>query len=186
MFVPLSNPPGHAQVDFGEADIVLSGKIERAHFFAMDLPHSDAALVMAFPAETSEAFAEGHNQAFAHFEAVPQSIVYDNPKLAVAKILGDGARRRTQAFTELVSHYLFCERFGRPGKGNDKGKVEGLVKNGRRRFLTPVPVAGRFWGLNGKLEADCLSELDRCAGRRAETIGARLEADLAAFRALPS
>jgi transposase len=56
----------------------------------MDLPHSDAAFVMAFPAETSEAFAEGHNQAFAHFGAVPQSIVYDNTKLAVAKILGDG------------------------------------------------------------------------------------------------
>ena len=27
-----------------------------------------------------------------------------------------------------VSHYLFEDRFGRPGKGNDKGKVEGLVE----------------------------------------------------------
>ena len=24
-------------------------------------------------------------------------------------------------------HYLFAKKFGRPGKGNDKGKVEGLV-----------------------------------------------------------
>jgi transposase len=30
-------------------------------------------------------------------------------------------------FAELQSHYLFADRFGRPGKGNDKGKVEGLV-----------------------------------------------------------
>ena len=37
-------------------------------------------------------------------------------------------RVRTRAFTELQSHYLFADRFGRPGKGNDKGKVEGLVK----------------------------------------------------------
>ena len=26
-----------------------------------------------------------------------------------------------------MSRYLFEDRFGRPGKGNDKGKVEGLV-----------------------------------------------------------
>ncbi len=44
-----------------------------------------------------------------------------------------GARRaaapcqRTRVFTELQSHYLFEDRFGRPGKGNDKGKDEGPV-----------------------------------------------------------
>src|SRR2546423_11284208 len=32
---------------------------------------------------------------------------------------------------------LFQERFGRPGKGNDKGKVEALVKYSRANFLTP-------------------------------------------------
>ena len=54
----------------------------------------------------------------------PQSILYDNTRLAVARILGDGRRRRTQAFTDLQSHYLFDDRFSRPGKGNDKGKPE--------------------------------------------------------------
>jgi hypothetical protein len=29
--------------------------------------------------------------------------------------------------SELQSYYLFAEKFGRPAKGNDKGKVEGLV-----------------------------------------------------------
>ena len=53
--------------------------------------------------------------------------VYDNTKIAVARILGDGRRQRTRVFSELQSHYLFTDRFGRPGKGNDKGKVEGLV-----------------------------------------------------------
>jgi transposase len=50
---------------------------------------------------------------------VPLSILYDNTKLAVAKICGDGKRERTRAFSELISHYLFRDRFGRPGKGND-------------------------------------------------------------------
>ena len=57
--------------------------------------------------------------------SAPISILYDM-KIAVARILGDGKRQRTRAFTELVSHYLFQERFGRPGKGNGKGKVEAL------------------------------------------------------------
>jgi hypothetical protein len=56
---------------------------------------------------------------------------------AVARILGDGKRQRTRGFAELQSHYLFRDRFGRPGKGNDKGKVEGLVGYARRNFLVP-------------------------------------------------
>jgi len=52
---------------------------------------------------------------------VPHSILYDNLKLAVARILGDGRRLRTRVFSELQSYYLFTDRFGRPGKGNDKG-----------------------------------------------------------------
>ena len=43
----------------------------------------------------------------------------------MARILGDGRRKRTRVFSVLVSHYLFEDRFGRPGKGNDKGKVRG-------------------------------------------------------------
>ena len=50
-----------------------------------------------------------------------------NTKLAVAKIVKGGRRLRSKMFAELQSHYLFEDRFGRPGKGNDKGKVEGLV-----------------------------------------------------------
>ena len=82
---------------------------------------------------------EGHNHAFAYFGGVPRTILYDNTKIAVARILGDGTRLKTRAFTELQSHYLFAERFGRPGKGNDKGKVEGLVGYARRNFMVPLP-----------------------------------------------
>ena len=59
--------------------------------------------------------------------AVPQSMLYDNTKLAVARIPGDGKRKLTRVFSEVMSHYLFDTRFGRPGKGNDKRKVESLV-----------------------------------------------------------
>ena len=70
---------------------------------------------------------------------MPQSILYDNDKRLVARILPNGTRQRTQAFSGLQSHYLFEDRFGRPGKGNDKGKVEGVVGHARRNFMVPVP-----------------------------------------------
>src|SRR6202158_1280864 len=185
MFVPLVHPPGHAQADFGEAIGVIGGVERKIHFFAMDLPHSDAIFVVGYPAETTEAFCDGHVRAFAFFDGVPPSILYDNTKIAVARILGNGKRQRTRVFSELQSHYLFTDRFGRPGKGNDKGKVEGLVGYARRNFLVPVPQAGALAGLNWALVADCRRRRgDRLRGH-AETIGERLARDLACFHALP-
>jgi transposase len=56
---------------------------------------------LAFPAETTEAFLEGHIRAFDYFGGVPTCILYDNTRLAVARILGDGQRQKTRAFFEL-------------------------------------------------------------------------------------
>jgi transposase len=185
MFVPLVHPPGHAQVDFGECIGVIGGVRTTLHVFCFDLPQSDACFIKAYPAETTEAFLDGHVSAFTFFGGVPISILYDNLKIAVARILGDGKRQRTRAFTELVSHYLFQERFGRPGKGNDKGKVEALVKYSRANFLTPVPHAPSFEALNTALEERCRARQKECAGRQEPTIGERLVADQAVLRPLP-
>ena len=114
-FVPLHHPPGHAQVDFGEATVEVGGRREKVAFFCLILPHSNVWFVKAYPRETTEAFLDGHVSAFAFLGGVPRSILYDNTTLAVARILGDGTRRRTQAFAHLQSHYLFRDRFGRPG-----------------------------------------------------------------------
>ena len=97
MFVPLSHPPGHAQCDFGEAVAIVGGVERKVHYCVLDLPHSDGCFVKAYPAETTEAFLEGHVSAFAFLGGVPQSILYDNTKLAVARILGDGRRQRTRS-----------------------------------------------------------------------------------------
>ncbi len=161
--------------------MVIGGVERKAHCFVLDLPHSDGCFIKAYPAETTEAFLDGHVSAFAFLGGVPQSILYDNTKLAVAKILGDGRRKRTQSFSELQSHYLFEDRFGRPGKGNDKGKVEGLVGYMRRNFLVPIPSFESFEALNSLLERRCLARMDRKLRGHTETIGQRLERDLEAL-----
>jgi transposase len=185
MFVPLSHPPGHAQADFGEAVAVIGGVRQKIHFFCLDLPHSDACFVKAYPAERIEAFLDGHVAAFAFLGGVPRSILYDNTGLAVARILGGGERVRTRAFAELQSHYLFLDRFGRPGKGNDKGKVEGLVGYARRNFLVPIPAVPSLAVLNAHLERGCLERLDHRVRGHAESIGERLVRDLAALQPRP-
>lgn len=186
MFVPLTHPPGDAQADFGEATVVIGGVERKAHYLAIDLPQSDDSFVMAFPAETTEAFLEGHNHAFAYFGGVPRTILYDNTKLAVARILGDGTRRKTQAFSELQSHYLFAEKFGRPGKGNDKGKVEGLVGYARRNFMVPIPRCASWAELNAKLITQCSKRRERILRGHKETIGERFEKDRERLLPLPA
>jgi transposase len=186
MFVPLTHARGEAQADFGEALVVIAGVEQKAHYLAIDLPHSDDCFVAAFPAETTEAFLEGHVRAFAYLGGVPTRILYDNTKIAVAKILGGDQRQRTRSFSELQSYYLFADKFGRPAKGNDKGKVEGLVGYARRNFMVPIPRAGSWEELNARLEADCRKRRERRLRGHTETIGERFERDRAALLPLPA
>ena len=104
MFVPLSHPPSHAQADCGEALVVIGGVEQKAHFFAFDLPHSDACYIRAYPAANTETWLDGHVHAFAFFDAVPQSILYDNDKCLVARILPNKTRKRAQRFSAMLSH----------------------------------------------------------------------------------
>lgn len=186
MFVPLEHPPGDAQADFGEAMAVIGGVKRKAHYLVVDLPQSDDCFVIAFPAETTEAFLEGHNHAFAYFGGVPRTILYDNTKLAVARILGDGTRMKTRAFTELQSHYLFAEKFGRPGKGNDKGKVEGLVGYARRNFMVPIPRYATWEELNAHLLVQSQKRRERKLRGHQQTIGERFEKDQERLLPLPA
>ena len=100
-------------------------------------------------------------------------------------MLGDGTRQRTRVFSELQSHYLFDDRFGRPGKGNDKGKVEGLVGYARRNFFVPVPRFASWDALNLDLANKCRARRGRRLRRHTETFGERFARDRQALLPLP-
>jgi hypothetical protein len=55
---------------------------------------------------------------------------------------GDGTRDRTRVFTALLSHHQFADRFGRPGKGNDNGKVRIDRDRGMPRGTAPPTPPG--------------------------------------------
>ena len=186
VFMPLVHRAGHAQVDFGEADGYIAGKKVRFHYFCLDMPHSDACFVKAYPTEDTESFMDGHVAAFAFLGGVPPSILYDNTKIAVAKILGNSQHRRTKEFGELQSYYLFDDQFGRPAKGNDKGNVEGLVGYSRRHFMVPLPVVADFDELNATLLNGCVKRQRAMLRGQSETIAQRFVRDQAALMPLPA
>jgi len=74
VFVPLSHPPGEAQVDFGHALVNLNGKLGKVAFFVMSLPYSGAVFVMVFERECTQIFGEGHVRALEFFGGVPRRI----------------------------------------------------------------------------------------------------------------
>ncbi len=186
MFVPLHHAPGHAQADFGEALVLIGGVEQKAHYFAFSLPHSDACYIRAYPAATAEAWMDGHVHAFTFFGGVPQSILYDNDRCLVARILPDGTRKRATLFSGLLSHYVIEDRYGRPGKGNDKGSVEGLVGWARRNLMVPLPSFATWEAFNSWLEEQCRQRQADILRGHTQTIGERLQRDQEAMSALPA
>jgi transposase len=83
VFMPLSQRPGEAQVDFGHAVVKFNGILKKVVFFVMSMVHSDAMFVMAFARECTEAFLEAHVRAFDFFGCVPYRISYDNTRIAI-------------------------------------------------------------------------------------------------------
>jgi len=185
MFVPLHHAPGHGQADFGEALVLIGGVEQKAHFFAFDLPHSDACYIRAYRAATAEAWIDGHVHAFAFFGGLPLSILYDNDRCLVARILPDGTRKRAKLFNGFLSHYVIRDRYGRLGKGNDKGSVEGLVGWARRNLMVPLPSFASWEAFNGWLEEQCRKRQADILRGHTETIGERLQRDLEAMSELP-
>lgn len=185
-FVPLSHPPGEAQVDFGQAEVDLSGVRTKVHLFVMTLPFSDAIFFCAFPRECTESFQEGHKRAFEFFGGVPYRISYDNSKIAVIAI-GKGRKRTlTDGFLRLVSHYLFQEHFCLVRRPNEKGHVETLIKYGRHNFLVPVPKVEGIEALNAYLAQCCRKDLCRRIRGKEGAKKERLEAERESMLPLPA
>ena len=161
-FIPLDYEPGKlAQVDFGEAQVIIAHEQVTVQLFCLRLGFSKKPFVTALPTQAQEAFLEGHVRAFDFLGAVPHVLVYDNLKAAVKRILEGHNREEQAAFVAFRSHYLFESRFCTPRQGHEKGLVEGLVGYARRNWLVPIPEFGTWDELNAYLMGKCQAEGQR-------------------------
>ena len=122
-------PGEEAQVDFGTGAPVIgpSGKRQRVYVFRIVLSHSRKAYSEATFTQTTEDFFRCLENAFAHFGGVPQTLVIDNLKAAVA---------HPDWFDPVLTPKVqsFCQHYGtvilptKPYMPRHKGKVESGVK----------------------------------------------------------
>ena len=188
-FVPQAHPPGQtAEVDWGQAEIVLAGARSQVNFFVLRLSHSGAGLVQAFGHASQQAFLEGHVEAFAFLGGVPARVRYDNLSAAVKLTLKGRQRVLADRFVALRSHYLFESQFTLVGLqgAHEKGGVENEVGRFRRRHLVPVPKVATLAELNQQLRAACLEDLGRRIVGRSETVGEALARERPLLRPLPA
>ncbi len=160
VFVPLEAVPGKAaQADFGQAQVLVAGRFQRAFLFCLRAKYSRVPFVIAFPTEKLEALLAGHVAAFEFFGGCFREIWYDNPKTAVVRILAGHERDEHEDFSRLRAHYLYDSSFCTPGEAHEKGSVENLVGYARRNTLVPHdrPFAS-FEELNQHLRAWCERE----------------------------
>ena len=161
-YIPLEFDPGSdAQVDWGEAEVEIAGKMVMVQLFIMRLNYSRARFVMAFPFQKQEAFFEGHIQAYHFFGGVPQRQTYDNLKTAVFKILEGRNRQEQVVYKTFRSYYLFESHYCTPAQGHEKGGVESDVGYAQRNFMTPILKVASYEELNAVLQKACLENVQR-------------------------
>jgi transposase len=187
-FVPLVSDAGvEAEVDWGEAQVIMRGDPVVVHLFLMRACHSGASFVIAFERETQQAFLEGHVAALEWFGGCFDVIRYDNLKSAVVRVLKGRRRVESDRFVALRSHYGFESSFCLSGKqgAHEKGGVEGEVGRYRRRHLVPVRSVGSLAELNELLEDACWADLERTIVGRSEPVGEMLTAERRVLKDLP-
>ena len=169
--IPLQPELGSgAEVDWGEAQVKIGGVQQKIKIFCMRSKYSGKIFVQGYPAERQEMLFDGHMRAFYFYGGVFREITYDNMTTAVKKILRGRSREQQDQFAQFRSYYTFKAKFCGPGKGNEKGGVEGLVGYARRNFLVPIPEFEDFNGLNAWLIEQCKTHGERPKYRGGEII----------------
>ena len=119
------------EVRIGQARRRLSG-------FVLTLSYSRALALEFFFDQSLENFLRGHVRAFHQLGGAPRVLLYDNLRSAVLARRGDVVQFNPRLL-ELCAHYHFEPRPCRPGRGNEKGRVERAIRYVRDSFFAARP-----------------------------------------------
>lgn len=187
VFLPLAFQPGEmAQVDWAEVWVWLKGVKTKVYLFSMTLNYSGSFYFEAFERQNQESFFQGHTNAFTFFGGIPYTLTYDNLKSAVERILQGRNREENEGFVAFRTAWLFGSRFCNPARGNEKGRVENMIKFAERNLLTPVPRVDSLEELNAGFRQQCLAYQKTTQARQEKTVGERFEAEKEYLLPLPA
>ena len=185
-YLPLAQPCGHGQVDFGESLYYYSQSRERKGYaLTVSFPQSNKDYTQFFPSQNQECLLEGLKRVFEHVGDVPPRLKFDNLSTAVVKVLEGGERELTDGFTRFMLHYHFRAEFCNPAAGNEKGSVENRVGYSRHNAFVPVPTVTSFEEFNEWLWEWCEKDAQRLHYKYKVPIQELCEADRDALLKLP-
>jgi len=135
-YLRLQTLPGdQAQVDWAHFGRLEIGRARRSLVaFVCILSWSRAVFVRFYLGQQSENFLRGHIEAFERWGGVPRVLLYDNLKSAVLERSGE-AIRFNPLLLDFAAHYRFEPRPVAPARGNEKGRVERIIRFLRRDFF---------------------------------------------------
>lgn len=132
-YLRLEFAPGEvAQVDWGEFGDVFGDGI-KVHCFAMVLAFSRMIYVEFTRSEKFEEFIRCHENAFKFFGGVPKECWYDNLATAVSDRMGNLIKFNAR-FMAYMGHHGVRPHACNVARGNEKGRVEDLIKYIRMNF----------------------------------------------------
>jgi transposase len=121
-----------AQVDWGEFGDVFGDGI-KVHCFAMVLAYSRYIYIEFTRSEKFEEFIRCHESAFKFFGGAPKECWYDNLATAVSDRVGSLVRFNSR-FMSYIGHHSIRPHACNVARGNEKGRVEDLIKYIRMNF----------------------------------------------------
>ena len=135
-YLRLRTLPGEqAQVDWATTAKLTIGRAERPLMaFVLVLSYSRYPFVRFYLNASLANLIRGHVEAFSVLGGTARRILYDNMKSVVLERRGDAIRFHP-TLLELAAHYRFEPRPVAPARGNEKGRVERLIRFARESFF---------------------------------------------------
>lgn len=135
-FLRLITLPGEeAQADWAHfGDLRIGRARRRLSCFVLTLSYSRALWLEFFLDQTLESLLLAHVHAFEDWGGLARTILYDNMKSVVLDRRGELIQFHPRLL-ELCGHYHFAARPCRPARGNEKGRVERVIRYIRESFF---------------------------------------------------
>ena len=176
--------PGEAQVDFGEADFCVDGKVERRKYLVLSFPYSNDGFSQVFGGETAECVCQGLKDIFEYIGGVPPLLVFDNAS-GVGRRVGEKITE-AELFSRFRNHYGFSVRFCNPASGWEKGNVERKVAYNRANLFVPIPCYEQIEAYNADLLKRHEEKASELHYKKGLPIWELFETDRSALSSLPA
>jgi len=178
-------PGDQTQYDFKDIKAIIAGEETQLHLFTARLSYSTAWFAHCYRTEDQPALFDGLSRASVEFGGVTREGVFDNASTAVDKVLRGRRRIVNAEFAAFSGSLAINMHFAAPGKGHEKGGVEGAHGYIEDNFFRPIRSDASLEALNEGLLR--FSREDRqlriAAG---QTVASRLDIERTALRPLPA